>query len=177
MIVGEAIADLARLSLRATQSVHCAKAGGEKPTGSNRAVLPIPPFWSEARLAIRAAPEIRFVIPRQLRIALRELSPIASLCARPHTVLGPRKCLVETDPPRPTRLRRSKRRVRCNRESSCGQMQTGYPFTSSSPPLRHFSYGIMQMSWHPGGGSRRISPSCRSYCPGLTKETIWERVC
>jgi hypothetical protein len=59
---------------------HCAKARSEKPTGSNRAELPIPPFWSEAHLAIRAGPEIRFVIPRQLRIALRELSPIASLC-------------------------------------------------------------------------------------------------
>jgi hypothetical protein len=112
---------------------HCAKAGGEKPTGSNRAELPIPPFWSEARLAIRAAPEIRFVIPRQLRIALRELSPIASLCARSHAVLGPQKCLVETDPPRPTRLRRSKRRVRRNQESSWRwPMQTGCPFTSSS---------------------------------------------
>ena len=111
--------DHLRLPLPApANQFHCAKAGGEKPTGSNRAELPIPPFWSEARLAIRAAPEIRFVIPRQLRIALRELSPIASLCARSHAVLGPRKCLVETDPPRPTRLRRSKRRVRCNRESS-----------------------------------------------------------
>src|SRR6516165_8539166 len=120
-----------------------------KPTGSNRAVLPIPPFWSEARLAIRAAPEIRFVIPRQLRIALRELSPIASLCARSHAVLGPRKCLVETDPPRPTRLRRSKRRVRCNRETSWRwPTQTGCPFTRSSSPLRHFLYGIMQMSRH-----------------------------
>jgi hypothetical protein len=100
-------------------------------------------------LAIRAAPEIRFVIPRQLRIALRELSPIASLCDRSHAVLGPRKCLVETNPPRPTRLRRSKRRVRCNRESSWRwPMQTGCPFTSSSSPLRHFLYGIMQMSWH-----------------------------
>jgi hypothetical protein len=29
-------------------------------------------------------------------------------------------------------------------------MQTGCPFTSSSSPLRHFLYGIMQMSWHPG---------------------------
>jgi hypothetical protein len=96
---------------------------------SNRAELPIPRFWSEARLAIRAASEIRFVIPRQSRIALRELSPIASLCDRPHAVLGPRKCLVETNPPRPPRLRRSKRRVRCNRESSWHwPMQTGRPF-------------------------------------------------
>ena len=94
-----------------------------------RIELPIPPFWSEARLAIRAASEIRFVIPRQSRIALRELSPIASLCDRPHAVLGPRKCLVETNPPRPTRLRRPKRRVRCNRESSWHwPMQTGRPF-------------------------------------------------
>jgi hypothetical protein len=106
---------------------------------SNRAELPIPPFWSEARLAIRAAPEIRFVIPRQYRIALRELSPIASLCERSHAV---------SDPPRPTRLKRSKRRVRCNRESSWRwPMQTGRPFTSSSSPLRHFLYGIMRMSW------------------------------
>jgi hypothetical protein len=89
-----------RLSAPANPS-HCAKAGGEKPTGSNRAELPIPPFWSEARLAIRAAPEIRFVIPRQLRIALRELSPIASLCARSHAVLGPRKCLRCRSPSRP----------------------------------------------------------------------------
>jgi hypothetical protein len=36
---------------------------------------------------------------------------------------------VETNPPRPTRLRRSKRRVRCNRESSWHwPMQTGRPF-------------------------------------------------
>jgi hypothetical protein len=55
-------------------------AGGEKRTGSNRTELPIPLFWSEARLVIRAASEIRFVIPRRLRIALRELSPIANSC-------------------------------------------------------------------------------------------------
>jgi hypothetical protein len=62
------------------------------------------------------------------RAELRELSPIASLCARSHAVLGPRKCLVETDPPRPTRLRRSKPRVRCNRESPWRwPMQTGCP--------------------------------------------------
>jgi hypothetical protein len=101
------------------QQTDCAEAaGGEKRTGSNRAELPIPPFWSEARLAIRAASEIRFVTPRQLRIALRELSPIASLYDRSHAALGRWKCVVETNPPRPTRLRRSKRRVRCNRESS-----------------------------------------------------------
>jgi hypothetical protein len=65
---------------------------------------------------------------------------------------------VKIDPPRPTRLRRSKRRVRCNRESSWRwPTQTGCPFTSSSSPLRHFLYAIMQMSWHPGARSRPIS--------------------
>ena len=57
---------------------HRAKAGGDERAGSNRAELPIPLFWSEAHSAIHAASEIRFVIPRQSRIALRELSPIAS---------------------------------------------------------------------------------------------------
>ena len=102
-------------------------ANGEKRTGSNRAELPIPPFWSEARLAIRTAAEIRFVIPRQSQIALRELSPIVSLCDRSHAVLAQR--LAKTNPPRPTRLRRSKRRVRCSRESSWHwPMQPGRPF-------------------------------------------------
>jgi hypothetical protein len=95
-------------------------------SGSNRAELPIPPFWSEARLAIHTASEIRFVIPRQSRIALPELNPIASLCDRSRAVSGQR--LAKTNPPRPTRLRRSKRRVRCNRESPWHwPMQPGRP--------------------------------------------------
>jgi hypothetical protein len=52
---------------------------------------------------------------------------------------------VKTNPPRPTRLRRSRRRVRCNREFSwhC-PIPNGRPFTNSSSPSRHFLYGIMQ---------------------------------
>ena len=83
------------------------------------AALPLLPndVWGanrNHRRAVGLEGKIPFVIPRQLRIALRELSPTASLCERSHAVLGPRKCLAETDPPRPTRLRRPEGRLQRN---------------------------------------------------------------
>ena len=149
---------------------------------SNHAELPIPPFWSEARLAIRAASEIRFVIPRQSRIALRELSPVRTLVRPSHAILG--QCLVKTNPARSTRLRRSKYRVRCNRESSW------HLTDANGPPVqvlvRHHDifytglcfprdYADPVMSFFVGG-MRRTSPTCRSFCKRLPKLAVNVRV-
>ena len=77
-------------------------------------------------------------------------------------------CHAETFSPRPTLPRRSKRRLQHNQEWSRRPSESNYPQRADFIPRR-----IEHISCMPRrnclratrrGGSRRTSPSCRSYC-------------